>query len=174
MLDDDPDSTPTASPPPATTTEPSPMEAHTEEPAQKDGPSVIFATPPRSPNTTAPEPPQAAQSPHVQSPGLGSGTKETDAETTLTRQIPVPACREIPTSVPAPEVRPVSAPKGKDPAPSTDLPALDSMSVPALCEEYFSRLAKHKTLQTELVAMIQKRYQVYFLHCPYFFCISIP
>ena len=80
---------------------------------------------------------------------------------TGTRHVPVQGAPETLAKVPAPDANPASPAKGKNPAPSSDLPALGAMSVPALCDEYFSRLAQHKNLETELVALIQKRYQVH-------------
>ena len=168
MLDKEPGSPPAASPP-TTTTVSSPMEAHTEEPAQRDEPAENLTASPRSPPTPAPEP-----SPAAQSPGLGSGTKEDEVQVTGTRHVPVQDAPEVLAKVTTPAAKPVPSAKGKDPVPAADLPALDSMSTPALCDEYFSHLAQHNNMETELVAMIQKRYQVHFFLVFTFSCITIP
>ena len=129
------------------------MEAHIEESVDRDEP-MEHLTPvasPKSPITPAPEPSLAAQS-----LGLGSGTKEDEVQVTGARHVPVQDAPEVLAKVLAPDAKPASPAKGKDPAPSSDSPALDSMSVPALCDEYFSRLAQHKNLETELVTLIQK------------------
>ena len=148
------------------------MEAHIEEPVDRDEPMehVTPAASPKSPVAPVPEP-----SPAAHSPGLGSGTKEDEVQVTGTRHVPVQSAPEALTKVPTPDAKPASPAKGKDPTPSSDLPALDSMSVPALCDEYFSRLAQHKNLETELVALIQKRYQVHFLFLAFMLsCITTP
>ena len=79
MEEEDPDSSPAASPP-RTTTDPTPVEVRVEEPAQKEesGAENVVASPP-SPPTAAPEP--TANAP---SPGHGSGTKEVDPEVQIT------------------------------------------------------------------------------------------
>ena len=165
-MDEDPESPPATSPPPATT-EPSPMEAHIEELEDKDEPTEQ-ATPVASPKNIVDPVPES--SPAAHSPGLGSGTKEDEVQVTGTRHVPVQSAPETLAKVPAPDADPATPAKNKDPASSSNSPALDTMSVPALCDEYFSRLAQHKTLETELVALIQKRYQVpIFTSCLYIF-----
>ena len=145
-MEEDPESPPAASPRPATT-EPSPMEAHIEEPEDKDEPRKQ-ASPAASPKNVVDPVPES--SPAAHSPGLGSGTKEDEVQVTGTRHVPVQGAPETLAKVPAPDANPASPAKGKNPAPSSDLPALGAMSVPALCDEYFSRLAQHKNLETEL------------------------
>ena len=157
-MEEDPESSPTASPPPART-EPSPMEVQVEETGQKEesGAENVVTSPPSPP--VAPKP-----SPDAQSPGHGSGTKEVDPEVQLTgsKQGPAPGVSTAIAKVTAPEIKVDPSAKGKDPVASLDLATLNSMSTPALCEEYFSRLAHHKNLETELVSLLQKRYQVCF------------
>ena len=153
IVEEDPESSPAASPPP-TRTDPSPMEVQVEETGQKEesGAENVVASPP-SPPAPAPEP--TANAP---SPGDGSGTKEVDPEVQITgsKQGPVPGVSTAIAKVSAPEIKVDPSAKGKDPVPSLDLAALNSMSTPALCEEYFSRLAHHKNLETELVSLLQK------------------
>ena len=84
---------------------------------------------------------------------------------TGSHQGPAPGVSTVLAKVTTPEVKVDPSTKGKDPVTSLDLAALDSMSTPALCEEYFSRLAQHKNLETELVSLLQKRYQVLFYLC---------
>ena len=167
MEEEDPDSPPVASPP-RTTTEPSEMEVQIEEPARKEesGAENVVASPP-SPPAPAPEPATNASS-----PGHGSGTKEIDPEVQITgsHQGPVPSASQALTKIITPEVKVDPSAKGKDPVSSLDLAALDSMSTPALCEEYFSRIAYHKNLESELVTLLQKRYQVHNFYCPFTSC----
>ena len=169
-MEEDPESSPAASPPPATA-EPSQMEVHVEEQAQKEESSAenVIASPP-SPPPAAPK-----TSPDAQSPGHGSGTKDVDPEVQITgsKQGPAPGVSTAIAKVTAPEIKVDPSAKGKDPVPSLDLAALDSMSTPALCEEYFSRIAHHKNLETELVSLIQKRYQVLNFSCLFTSCITI-
>ena len=161
-MEEDSDSPPAASPPHATA-EPSPTEVHVEEPAQKEESAAenVVASP-RSPPLAAPQP-----SPTAQSPGLGSGTKEDEKEVLITgsKQGPAPGVSKVIAKVTVPEIKLDPSAKGKDPVPSLDLAALDSMSTPSLCEQYFTRLAHHKNLETELVSLIQKRYQVLIFSC---------
>ena len=155
-MDEDPESSPAASPPP-TTTEPSPTEAHIEKLEDKDEPKEQ-TTPAASPKDAVDLMPES--SPAAHSPGLSSGTKEDEVQVTGTQQVPVQNTPETLAKVPAPDADPATPAKNKNPASSSNSPSLDTMSVPALCDEYFSRLAQHKTLETELVILIQKRYQV--------------
>ena len=144
------------------------MEVHVEEQGQKEESSAenVVASPP-SPPAPAPEP--TANAP---SPGDGSGTKEIDPEVQITgsHKGPAPGVSTAIAKVTVPEIKVDPNAKGKDPAPSLDLATLDSMSTPALCEEYFSRLAQHKNLESELVSLLQKRYQVlFYLYLTFYF-----
>ena len=135
------------------------MEVQVEEAGQKEesGAENVVTSPPSPP--VAPKP-----SPDAQSPGHGSGTKEVDPEVQITgsKQGPAPGVSTAIAKVTAPEIKVDPSAKGKDPVASLDLATLNSMSTPALCEEFFSRLAHHKNLETELVSLLQKRYQVCF------------
>ena len=147
------------------------MEVQVEEAGQKEesgGENVVISPP--SPHAAAPEPNTDAPS-----PGKGSGTKEADPEVQVTKshQGPAPGPSQVLAKVTTPEVKVDPSAKGKDPVSSLVLAALDSMSTPALCEEYFSRLAYHKNLETELVTLIQKRFQVTNFSCPFTSCIII-
>ena len=120
------------------------MEAHIEEPAQRDEP-MEHSTPvasPKSPIAPAPTP-----SPPAQSPGLGSGTKENDDEVQITglKQNPVTGPSTAMAKVTTSEVKPATAAKGKDPVPLIDLPALDSMSTSALVKNTFLVLLNTRT-----------------------------
>ena len=121
------------------------------------------ATPVSSPKK--PVDPVPESSPAAHSPRLGSGTKEDEVQVTGTRHVPVQGAPETLVKVQTPSAKPTSPAKGKNPAPSSDLPALEAMSIPSLCEEYFTRLSQHKNLETELVSLIQKRYQVLIFSC---------
>ena len=77
---------------------------------------------------------------------------------TRSRQGPVPNPSVLVRSTPDP--KPSAAAKGKDTTSITTLLALGSLSTPALYEEYFTRLAQHKQLESDLVAHMQKRHQV--------------
>ena len=166
--EEDPESSPAASPQ-HTTAEPSVMEVQIEEPVQKEesGAENVVASPP-SPPAPAPEPTK-----NTPSPGHGSGTKEVEPEVLITgsHQGPAPGVSQVLAKIVAPEVKVDPSAKGKDPVSSLDLATLDSMSTPALCEEYFSRLAHHKNLETELVSLLQKRYQVLFYLCLTFYLL---
>ena len=74
------------------------MEAHIEEPEDKDEPTEQ-ATPAASPKNTVDPVPES--SPTAHSPGLGSGTKEDEVQVTGTRHVPVQNAPETLAKVPA-------------------------------------------------------------------------
>ena len=128
------------------------MEVQFEETGQKEESAAenVVESPP-SPPAATPEP--TANAP---SPGNGSGTKEVDPDVQITgsHQGPVPGASQVLAKVIMPEIKVDPSAKGKDPVSSLDLATLNSMSTPALCEEYFSRIAHHKNLETELVSLL--------------------
>ena len=150
------------------------MEVHVEDRAAEGEkePAKSSANPPKSPTTMhATEVPI----PEAQTPRSGSGTKVDDSDVLITRShqghVPDPSILVCST----PDLKPSTAAEGKDAAPITTLLALGSLSTQALYEEYFSRLAQHKQLESDLVAHMQKRHQVRITsYCSFVFPQIIP
>ena len=145
-------SSPPRAPPGATTTAASsPPRATTEEPA-KEAETAKLPTPVASPARSA-----AQDEPHQgSSPGQGSGTKRAEEEGTRA-SVDQGATTMTRTSPP----RANSPPPAQDTFPtSSRMPALESLSLIELHDEYFSRLSQHAKLESDLVKLMQQRHKV--------------
>ena len=145
-------SSPPRAPPGATTTAASsPPGAAAEEPA-KEAETAKLPTPVASPARSA-----AQDEPHQgSSPGQGSGTKRAEeggvrasvdqGATTMTRTSPPRANSPPPTQDTFPT--------------SSRMPALESLSLTELHDEYFSRLSQHAKLESNLLKLMQQHHKV--------------
>ena len=116
--------------------------------------SSPIASPARSPPKSPlhPDPVQAERS-----PGRGSGTKDDDIVITGSGYCPVKKDHLAKTSGPK-----AKTPPATDPASSSRLPPLESMTMVELYDEYFTRLSQHNNLEGNLVTMMRKQHLVIF------------
>ena len=91
------------------------------------------------------------------SPGEGSGTKRTEEEATRTT-----AGEDAAAMTRDPPPRANSPPPAQTtfPLASSSMPALESLSMAGLRNEYLNRLTQHVKVEGELVKMMQRRHEV--------------
>ena len=143
---------------------PSPPRAAAEE--QNKEAEVTKSPPPMASPAQGAAPDEPQQ--HL-SPGQGSGTKEDEDETIRTSadKDATDMTREPPARVNSPPPAQTSFPLA-----SSSMPALESLSMAGLHNEYLNRLTQHVKLEGELVKMMQRRHEVHmFLLLVTFGCI---
>ena len=87
---------------------------------------------------------------------------EEDVLITGSHQIPTEKVVTTMAKVNTPEVKLGPSAHGKGPIVYTELPPLDSMSIPALWDEYLARLSNHKEMEVNLVSTMHKKHVVSF------------
>ena len=132
--------------------------------------------PSKGPEATKPSTPVAspARSAHQEetrqelSPGEGSGTKRAEEEAirTTAGEDAATMTRDLPPRADSPPPAQTSFPLA-----SVNMPALESLNMAGLRNEYLNRLTQHVKLEGELVKMMHRRHEVNMLLLIYNFCI---
>ena len=125
------------------------------------------STPVASPARSAPQ----EETQQELSPGEGSGTKRVEEEATRTTagEDAATMTRDLPPRANSPPPAQTTFPLA-----SFNMPALESLSMAGLRNEYLNRLTQHVKLEGELVKMMQRRHEVNMLFLSVTFVYILP